>query len=86
MQYQWDKIRNHLLGIWSHNNLSLDFNDLRQEILDIQLTHDPILDPSNIAQLLTQLKGFNPFNLQHSFWGLFGILLITLFCIFSVDY
>jgi hypothetical protein len=68
-QWSWERIKQHLEGIWSHTNLSLDLVALHQEILDIQNSNLPTIQPSDVAtQVLNALKRFNPFNiLRHLF-------------------
>lgn len=34
-RYTWDKIKNHLEGVWNHSDLGLDISKLHQEILDM---------------------------------------------------
>lgn len=38
-QWYWNKVKNHLEGIWSPNNSSLDIAKLHQEIQDIHDSH-----------------------------------------------
>jgi len=33
--HTWDKIKNHLEGVWNHSDFGLDISKLHQEILDI---------------------------------------------------
>lgn len=78
----------HLQDIWHHNNLSLDLNNLHQEILDIQNAKDTIINPKDLTKdLLDSLQGFNLLNmLKHTFWILAGIeCLLVFFCAFSVS-
>jgi hypothetical protein len=87
-QWSWEHIKQHLKGVWSHTNLSLDLVVLHQEILDIQNSNLPIIQPSDVvAWVLDTLKGFNPFNiLRHSFWIMLGMpfLILLILCLFLV--
>jgi hypothetical protein len=59
-QWSWEHIKQHLKGVWSHANLSLDLIALHQETSDIQNCDLPIIQPSDVtAQVLDALKGFN---------------------------
>jgi hypothetical protein len=61
---------------------------LHQEILDIQNSNLPIIQPSDVAAwVMDVLKVFNPFNiLRHSFWIMLGMALFILLilCLFPV--
>ena len=48
--------------------------------MNIQEAKDPIINPARIAQeLLSELKGFSPFNLlKHNTWYLVGLVLAIL--------
>jgi hypothetical protein len=42
-QWSWKRIKQHLKGVWSHTNLSLDLIASHQEISDIQNSDFPII-------------------------------------------
>jgi hypothetical protein len=87
-QWSWERIKQHLEGVWSHIDLSLDLIALHQEISDIQNSDLPIIQPADVAaQVLDTLKSFNTFNiLRHSFWIMLGmaLLILLILCLFSV--
>ncbi|XP_071467345.1 endogenous retrovirus group K member 113 Env polyprotein-like isoform X1 [Marmota flaviventris] len=88
--WDWEKVKNHLLGIWQNSNNSLDILELHHHIQDIQNNRADFSDPSSLAnQILKELNGFNPGNiLKHSAWyiiGLFSLLLI-LFCVIIIGW
>ena len=62
---EWGEVKAHLLGVWHSGNRSRDLIHLNQEIRNIQEARDPIINPAQVAQveLLSELKGFNPFDL-----------------------
>jgi DNA-directed RNA polymerase subunit H (RpoH/RPB5) len=88
-QWSWECIKQHLKGVWSHINLSLDLVLLHQEILNIQNSDLPIIQPSDVAdQVLDALKGFITFNiLRHSFWIMLrmAFLVLLILCLFPVN-
>ncbi|XP_032199056.1 endogenous retrovirus group K member 13-1 Env polyprotein-like [Mustela erminea] len=73
----WEKVHNHLRGIWHDTNVSLDLLQLQREITTIGHARLDISDPAKMAgRILTTLKdalqGFNPGNILHyTFWILF---------------
>jgi hypothetical protein len=87
-QWSWEHIKQHLKGVWSHTNLSLDLVALHQEILNIQSSKLPIIQPSDVAAwVLDALKGFKPFNIvRYSFWIMLkmAFLILLILCLFLV--
>jgi hypothetical protein len=87
-QWSWEHIKQHLKGVWSHTNLSLDLVALHQEILNIQSSKLPIIQPSDVAAwVLDALKGFKPFNIvRYSFWIMLkmAFLILLILCLFPV--
>jgi hypothetical protein len=81
-------MKDHLQGVCSNTNLSIDLMALYKEILDIQKSKLPIIHPGEVAsRVLHVLQRFNPFNsLRHSFWILMRIiiLLLIVFYLFPV--
>jgi hypothetical protein len=83
--WDWECIKHHLQGVWSHIVLSIDLMALHKGILDIQSKQLPIIHPGETAnRMLNALQGFNPLNIsKQSFWILTGIII---FCSFYSVY
>lgn len=91
VEWEWHKIRSHILGVWHHMNLiSVDLHSLHHEISDIQNVQLDMIDPPDLAkQVLENLKGFNPFNmLKDTLWCLLALIfaVTVLFCLILVHW
>jgi hypothetical protein len=79
-------MKQHLKGVWSHTNLSLDLVALHQEILiNTQNSKLPIIQPSDVAtRVLDALKDLT--YLRHSFWIMLkkAFLILLILCLFPV--
>ena len=87
-QWPWPQIKNHLLGIWSHSNLSLDVVRLHEDITNIQ--HAALLDvnPVEIARnIFIQItRTFAPSSLINLLYPIIviGVLILLCICCFPV--
>ncbi|KAM5333722.1 endogenous retrovirus group K member 13-1 Env polyprotein-like isoform 1-T2 [Glossophaga mutica] len=88
--FPWDKIRNHLLGIWHNCNTSLDLAALHKEIRNLAEAPPIDIDIARDAQnfLSALAKRFPTFNQLMYNWigvGIFVLLFLLLIpCIFRV--
>jgi hypothetical protein len=86
--WDWEHIKHHIQGVWSHTDLSINLMVLHKKILDVINSKLRVIHPGEITnRVLDALQGFDPFNtLKHSFWILLGIiiLLLIVFCLFLV--
>lgn len=48
--YGWDRVKRHLLGVWSHTNLSFDLLELHRYVLDMQNTPHLSYDVAQTVQ------------------------------------
>ncbi|XP_059785380.1 endogenous retrovirus group K member 13-1 Env polyprotein-like [Balaenoptera ricei] len=88
-QWDWEKVKMHILSVWTDGHISLDIQKLNAEIQAIQEAHLDEDGPQNLIQgLLDQLQGLNPIQWIHGGLSglisigvlLFGDRFITLYC------
>lgn len=57
-QCDWEKVKNHLMGIWHRHNNSLDLVELHHHFQDIQKSRINLMDPASLTQqVLQELNG-----------------------------
>ena len=81
--WEWEKVKMHLLSVWSDNNISLDLKKLNAEIQDIQNAHlDDISQEDVIKTLLDHLKWLNPQSWISG--GLSGFITLAIICLLLI--
>lgn len=82
-EFPWDRIRNHLLGIWHNCNTSLDLANLHKQIQDMvnapPIDIDIVRDAKNfLSALAKQFPTFEHFIYSWIEFGVFIIILLLL--------
>jgi hypothetical protein len=76
------------MGGWENNNVYLNLQALRQQILAMQQAYNQVAAPADTEKtIFDELQVFNPFNtLKYSFFYFIGIVLLIIccFCLLSV--
>ncbi|TKC48079.1 hypothetical protein EI555_010494, partial [Monodon monoceros] len=78
--WEWEKVKMHLLSVWSDNNISLDLKNLNAEIQDMQNAHLDDISPENVIQ--TSLDHLKWLNAQSWITGrLSGFITLAIICL-----
>jgi len=83
----WDNVKNHLLGIWSNDNVSLDLSSLQEKIKDISLAHVSSATASEVADsFLATLQKYTTTAWFPSLinLGISALIIISLLFLFPV--
>lgn len=82
-QYPWERVKNHVLGIWHHANASLDLMQLHQELLDLQ-NSPPLAEGDLTTDFLQALdKALDPAWTMHTLVAL-GLGIAGLYITFII--
>ncbi|XP_023978976.1 endogenous retrovirus group K member 7 Env polyprotein-like [Physeter macrocephalus] len=81
--WEWEKVKMHLLSVWSDDNISLDLKKLNAEIQGMQNAHLDDISPEDVMHtLLDHLKWLNP---QSWITGrLSGFITLAMICLFLI--
>ncbi|XP_069396405.1 endogenous retrovirus group K member 6 Env polyprotein [Delphinus delphis] len=78
--WEWEKVKMHLLSVWSDNNISLDLKKLNAEIQDMQNAHLDDISPEDVIQ--TSLDHLKWLNAQSWITGrLSGFITLAVICL-----
>ncbi|XP_059534648.1 endogenous retrovirus group K member 113 Env polyprotein-like [Myotis daubentonii] len=78
--WHWDRVRNHLLGVWDQTNFTLDISRLHGEIQAISDAGSALLPPSEVAQnIFNEIQSLMSFHgLQSFIWSLLTVVILAL--------
>ena len=56
--HSWERIKNHILGIWNHSDFTIDISKLHQDIQDMKQAESDFSSQFSSVQALSRVRLF----------------------------